>query len=298
MTLPDGGDLVPAAGYAAVLVPVDGSPLAETALGPAEDLARRFGAELHLVTAGVHHDERWWHEGYLARLAGRAGPVVGHVAAGGDVAAGIVGTARALAPALVCMATRGHARGAALYGSTFARVAATIGVPLVAVGPGTARAPGTGLGAGRLVVCLDGQTLSERSLPVAAGWARRLAVPVTLVTAADPLLARSRLGRRRAADTHHYPPLGDPEAYLDALASAPVLAGLDVGTRVLWGVAGPVALVGDELDREGGMVAIATSHARTGVARAALGSTTAGIVRRSPLPVLVVPRPRLPREPA
>ena len=48
--------------YGAVLVPLDGSELAEHALNPAQRLADRFGAELHIVAADVQRDEAWWYE--------------------------------------------------------------------------------------------------------------------------------------------------------------------------------------------------------------------------------------------
>jgi nucleotide-binding universal stress UspA family protein len=278
--------------YASVLVPLDGTDTAERALAPAAALATSFGADLHVVAAGIRHDERWWYEGYLERLRDRVSEVVGHVSSDRDIAAGILSTAREIAPCLVCMSTHGRSRTAAVVGSTFAGVAALIGAPLVAVGPRVVSPPPGPMAIDHLLVCLDGCVIAERALPVATGWARRFGPDISLVTTADPLLVRGALGRQRAVGTRHYPPDGDPQAYLDALRPLPLFDGLNVRTQVLWGMAEPSIIIGQHLDTRLTTIAVATTHARTGLARAALGSTVARIVHRSPVPVLVVPPDR------
>jgi nucleotide-binding universal stress UspA family protein len=128
------------------------------------------------------------------------------------------------------------------------------------------------------VVCLDGSPSAEQALPLAAAWARRLGWRVSVVTAADPVLF----------PREHGP---DPEAYLRDVAEREVLAGLPVDTHVLWGVAYPYILIGQHLDRHPADLLVATTRARTGFARAALGSEVARIIHRSPVPVLVQPLP-------
>jgi nucleotide-binding universal stress UspA family protein len=141
----------------------------------------------------------------------------------------------------------------------------------------------------RVVVCLDRSAHAERALPIATGRARHLGSAVSLVSVADPLLLRSRLARERAAGTEHCPPAGDPGAYLDALAATERLADLTVDTHVLWGPASPHMKLGEHLDRLPGAMAVTATHARTGLTRVALGSSTSHIVHRSLVPVLVVP---------
>lgn len=276
------------ASYASVLVPLDGSDRAASALAPGRALAAAFDAELHVVVAGIHRDERWWYESYVDRLREHGLDATAHLSDNPRVPAGIVATAGAVGPSLLCMATHGRSRRAALTGSTFAAVAATIGRPLVAVGEGATQA-GDGPPPDRIVACVDGRPQAERALPVVAAWARRLGLRVSVVTAADPLLVRSTLGRHRRGATGQYLPDGDPQAYLAALATSPAFAGVTVDTEVLWGLASPHVTIGEHLDRHPALVAAATTHARTGFARAALGSEAAQIVRRSPVPVLVVP---------
>jgi nucleotide-binding universal stress UspA family protein len=260
--------------YAAVIVPLDGSDDAERALGTAELLAAAFGVGLHAVIGGVRRDEAWWYQGYADRLRERPVAVDPHLSDDQDVVAAIIAAARTAGPSLVCMATHGRSRAAAIVGSTFAGVATRNPTPLVAVGPragthGTARLD-------RVVVCLDGSPVAEGAIDLAAAWAGRLQMGVTLLTAADPALVRR--GKP-----------GDPTAYLSETAERPALDGIAVETQVLWGPGYPHTTIGEHLDQHPTGIVVATSHARTGLARAALGSEVARIIHRSPWPVLVQP---------
>jgi nucleotide-binding universal stress UspA family protein len=266
-----------------VLVPVDGSDLAERALAPGAWLARRLGAELHHVTARVSRDERWWYERYRARLAARYPGSTAHLSDARDVAGAILATARGLDPCLVCLGTHGRSRRVALMGSTFADVAARGDAPLLAVGH-RAR-PRTDAEAARIVVCVGGRSTAEQALPLAAAWARHLGMSVSLVTASDPILVADEDLRGEV----RYGATGDPGAYLDELRSRPELAGLEVDAVVLWALGYPHVAIGEALDRHPAALVVTTSHARRGLARAALGSEAARIVRQSPAPVLVQP---------
>jgi nucleotide-binding universal stress UspA family protein len=277
------------ADYTSVLVPLDGSELAERALAPGRSLAARFGAEMHIVAAGVRRDESWWYQRYVDRVCERVPEVTSHLSDDPDVAAGIVSAARATDPCLVCMATHGRSRTAAIVGSTFAAVVARSGVPTVAVGPRVAPAGDDATPDNRIVVCLDGNPTAEQALPLAAAWARRLGLSVSLVTAADPVLLRSQLARQRSRSARRYGPDGDPQAYLGDIAGRPIFDRLAVDTQVLWGLAHPHISIGEHLDRHPATLVAATSHARAGLARAALGSEAARIIHRSPVPVLVQP---------
>lgn len=275
-----------AARYRAVLVPLDGSEEAERALAPAAWLAERYGADLHHIAARIAHDERWWYENYADQIRAKLPGSEVHLSAHREVAEAILEAAADLDPCVICMATHGRSRSAAILGSTFADVAAKGRAPLVAVGPrATAH---TDDAAARLLVCLDGGPLAEQSLPLAASWARALDLRVSLVTVTDPIL----VSRAEARAEDLYPPDGDPQGYLEAVAARDVLAGLEVDHEVMWGLAYPHIGIGEHLERHPAALVVATSHARTGVARAALGSEVAKIVHRSPAPVLVQPAAR------
>lgn len=258
-------------GYTSVLVPLDGSDLGERALGPARRLARAFGAPLRVISS-AHRDERWWYERYLGQLAGRAEDVAPMLWDDRDPVRAVLSVARQLDPCLVCMATHGRSRNASVVGSTFAGVAAQRAAPLVAVGPRTFLAGGRAAAPDHLVVCLDGNAAAERALPLAAAWSRRLGWRLTAVTAADPVLVDR-----------------DLEGYLREVVRRPELDGLDVDARVLWGPEYPHTLISRYVTSEPTGLLVATTHARTGLARAALGSEVARIVHHSPVPVLVQP---------
>ena len=81
----------------------------------------------------------------------------------------------------------------------------------------------------------------------------------------------------------------DLEGYLREVARRPDPEGLAGGTRVLWGMEYPHLLIGHYAEREPTGLLVATTHGRTGFARAALGSEVARIIHRSPVPVLVQP---------
>ena len=158
--------------------------------------------------------------------------------------------------------------------------------PLLAAGPRAV--PHTDEEAARIVVCLDGHSMAEQALPLAAAWARRLDMRLSLVTASDPVLVADE----DLAGEVRYGPTGDPGTYLDELKSRPVLAGLEVDAVVLWALSYPHVAIGEALDRHPAALVVTTSHARRGLARAALGSEAARIVHRSPAPVLVQPASR------
>jgi len=257
-----------------VLVPLDGSREAEAALGIGQWLARCFGAELHLVIADVRSIDRYWYVPYLKTVAGEALPAIPHWTDDRDVVGAIRATARDLDPCVVCIATHGRSRTAAVLGSTFAHLAITGDDPLVAIGPRPSLPVGPD--ARRTVVCLEpgpSTTLSERLVDRAAMWARAFGHSLTLVTAAH--------GDDKAV----------AEEEVERLARDPGLDDLAVDGLVLEGPGGPhVALPRHLADHPATFLATAP-HGRTGAGRALLGSETARIIRHSPIPVLVVPPP-------
>lgn len=276
--------------YPAVLVPLDGSDLAERALAPARWMAGSLGVDVHVVTAataGSPGPADAAAPAHLDALGARVPEATVHVVAAPTPGAAIVSTARDLGGALVCMSTRGRSRSAALAGSTFGDVAQGLGAPLVAIGSRVRWARARS--GARIVVSLDGYPPAEGLLAPSGAWARRLGLRVSLVTATDPLLiGHGESGRRSQYGADH-----DPVAYLDELAGRPELAGVDVDTRVLWGSVNPHVSLGEHLDDHPATLVLATTRSqRRRLARAALGSRVARIIHRSPAPVLAHPVPR------
>jgi nucleotide-binding universal stress UspA family protein len=274
------GPLLSPAGHDTVLVPVDGSELSERALGPALWLAGRLGAEVHAITV-THGDDGGWHSRYERELGDRWPDVLAHHLARPTVVAGIEAMVEKLPGSLVCMATDGRARAAALVPSMFTSVARTCARPLVAVGP-EATVPQDGVE--RLVACVDGTSASEQALRLAAGWARRLGAQLDLVAVATPPSPLHIPGDRR-----HPSWLTDPSAYLAELTGRDDLAGLHVGVHALFDPIGPAQALADHLYWDPATLVVVASHLRTHLDRALHGSTTARIVRACPVPVLVQP---------
>ena len=106
--------------YHTVLVPLDGSHLADGALPTARALAARFGATIHVITVAVSDFE-------LQRIRGEAAHALGtdpddpciHVEVDTDVAGAVHRCASQLDSCLVCLSTHGRGRVAGtVIGST------------------------------------------------------------------------------------------------------------------------------------------------------------------------------------
>lgn len=274
----------PQVDFRAVLVPLDGSRMAERALETARWLAERFDTELHVLSGGVHWEETGWYKRYLDTIAAGPHGASTHAVAGRHAASAICTVAGRLEPCLVCMTTHGRARGAALLGSTFTTVATARRAPLVAVGP-RALFPTTGQ-PGRILACVDGGPPSEQVLPVAAAWARRLDMRLSVAIVAEPsppvILPRSNQPPHR-----HRP--AEPEAYIESLLERPELDGVKTDGLVIWDPISPQDGLVDHLQEEPATLIAAASHLRTGAGRALHGSAAAKIIHRSPIPVLVQP---------
>lgn len=264
-----------------VLVPLDGSAGAERALPTATWLAERLGARLDVVAAEVGRDELWWYRRYVDDLRERCLSICdAHVEQAGSVADAVARLAVAGGPTIVCMATHGRGRTAALLGSTFADVAAG-DRPLVAVGPHVRQAPaGT---AGTIVACVDGTEESGRIVPEAAVWARRLGMAMAIVTVAEP---PAHLWLPPAGRVRAFGP-ADPTMYLASLAASPELAGLEVATNVVSDPVGPDVGLFRYLEAHPATLLALGTRGRRGLTRALHGSEAARIVHGSPVPALV-----------
>jgi nucleotide-binding universal stress UspA family protein len=137
-----------------------------------------------------------------------------------------------------------------------------------------------------ILVPLDGSALAERALPVAEGMARAMH--------AHLILARST----HASTFPGVDPtdgevgaISKAQAYLEVRASLVLRAGLTVETAVLYGEA--ASTLTEEIHiRRADLVVMAT-HGRSGPDRWVHGSVAETVLRRSPVPVVVIP-PRAP----
>ncbi|MDR7480945.1 MAG: universal stress protein [Armatimonadota bacterium] len=304
--------------FAHLLVPLDGSRLAESALPAALALARWLGARVTLLhvlepaaPASVHGDLHLRaREEALAYLATHARwlaaqgvsaqvhvDVAGAHAAppGADVAASIAAEAAVQAADLIVLCTHGSGglRGL-LFGRVAQQVLARGRVPVLLVRPHPAGREHP-FPCRRVLVALDGSDVAEGALPPAATLARAAGaslllvwvVPTATTVPGDRGVAARLMPSAAAA-------LLDDEAdqasaYLARLVARLRIEGLDAHARVERG--DPVPSLVAAATREGADLIVMTTHGRSGLAAVWAGSVASRLVTQSPLPVLLLRTP-------
>lgn len=268
--------------YSRVVVPVDASELAWTAVGPAHLLAEKWDAELELISV-VHYG---WEiepttadiERYLAAFGWQEGTIVTvletrvrHVA---DVLADHVGHHEG---SFVVMSSAGRGRSAALVGSVAERLLQDLPSPVLVLGPA---AVGDQLAfEGRMLVCVDGTYASERALEAAAPWAQNLDMKPWVISVAEE--SPVAVGGETLVDT------GYPHRLADQLART---VNRSVEYETLHRKDPARAIVEHAKDYGAGLI-VAATHGRTGLERFSEGSVAMNIVHRAPCPVLLVCSP-------
>ncbi len=295
-----------------LLVPLDGSMLAEAALPLAEGLARAFAAPLlllHIVERDARptvHGEphlvdaaaaREYLGGIAMDLAARGVSVVheAHERPEGDVARSIAAHAQEQGCDLIVLC--GHGRGGlrdTLWGHIAEQVLAFGPVPVVVVRAGDRRtsvAP-AGFAPGTILVPLDGTVEGEAALVPAAAIARRTEARLHLALVVPTVETMPR--ERRAAAmllpgaTRALLEIEGERAaaYLDGLAARWSGEGVAVETEVRRGDA-VTELLEETGEHAIGLIALAT-HGTTGLPALWRGSTGARLLRRAGVPLLLV----------
>jgi nucleotide-binding universal stress UspA family protein len=290
-----------------LLVPLDGSGLAEAAVGLAAFLARRLGAELVLLHIVERRPPERVHgephlrggaeaEAYLEQVAARLRSpglrVRSHVHAGPevDVAAAIAAHLPEQAGDLIVMSThgRGGMRGWVL--GSIAHQVVRRGCPVLLVNPETPGGPPEAVS--WVVVALDGTPTGEAALPLAAAIAAGCGLPVRLATVVPSVGA---LGPEKRPVATFLPGATAAMLDLEARAAADYLRdtaerlkagfGVDVSYEIRRGdpVAELVRVTGRDV-----LLAMAT-RGRYGLAGLWEGSVSARVLAASRGPVLLVP---------
>ena len=260
--------------FTTLVVPLDGSALAATALAPAASLARRAAASIELVTVTSPGLNTLDDELVLKDAATALGdvPYTIQVIESNDVPTAVV-LAATRADSLLCMATHGRTGLArAVLGSVAEATIRAAVRPMLLVGP-KAVAPASW---DVVQVCVDTSSEeSRRAVPVALAMARALGARLWLV---------------EVQPARFVPSTGDviEAGGLEALATVLERDGIDVEWEVFHGddIAGELLRAADAVQAS---LLVTTTHARAGVARVALGSVTAQLAHRAPCPLLVVP---------
>jgi nucleotide-binding universal stress UspA family protein len=269
-----------------ILVPLDGSPLAESALPIASAFARRCGASLALVraayydsqlsdVAGDHYRSVAEAEAYLDQLLERLraqGLAVEAEVPYGDArpADWILSESESRDAQLVIMAT--HDREGVdrlLHRGVGLAVVEESKAPVMLVhSSDPALAQRFEAEHAVLAVPLDGSDLSESVLPVATSLAQAIQGELLLVT-----VAASAGGDQDAA-------------YLDGVCKRIEPAVTRVTTVVRTG--DPAEEISATAEEYGVAAVIMATHGRTGLARLALGSVAEAVVHRSTVPAVLL----------
>jgi nucleotide-binding universal stress UspA family protein len=289
-----------------ILVPLDGSPLAEAALPFAEVLATRCGARLTLIRAARSRSTRLTElgpaeqmrsiddaEGYLRTVAERLGAegysVETGVPFGGDPAEWIVEESSYRKADLVVMAT--HDRVGLdhwLHGSVAEAVvhASTIPVMLVrAVGP-RALAERFGSQEPVVLVALDGSDRAAAAVPFARDLAETTAAHVVLVGVLP------RPGQMVAAEGTVVAYAGDDFDRIDSEArtylhaSAAQFGSVPVELVVRYGE--PAREIAAAADEYAAATVVMGTHGRAGLVRSVLGSVAGGVLHHCTTPVILL----------
>lgn len=294
-----------------LLVPLDGSRLAESVLPLAAGLALRWHARLtllHVLEADapttIHGEPHLADaESAAAYLAGVASglavsgvEVATHVHPNleRDVAASIVGHAVELSNDLVVLATHGSGGLRDVIAGSIAQQVLRRGQTPVLLtrptSPAPAGAPAPSIG--RVLVPLDGTHDSERALAIAEkialAWQAALSllrvVPTRGSLAGDKAAVATMLPAATAATLNL-----EQEAaveYLEDVATGPASRGLRVTISVLRG--DPATIVPEEVRRQGADFVVLATHGRAGLGAFWQGSIGSRLAERVDVPLLIL----------
>jgi nucleotide-binding universal stress UspA family protein len=267
-----------------ILVPLDGSNLAEQALPYADKLAAP-GCQLILLEVGDVGDDD------VSTLERHAGSDVRLESAVGDPAEQILQVTRDLGVGMIVMTTRGRgAVGRWAFGSVADAVTRTSPVPVFVVRPRDGETEIVPI-IQRLVVPLDGSPLAGEALSTATSLARRLHVPVHLITAIDVTkILPVEIMPTAAFDASLYE---ETVAQLEADAAARLTQTAEQlqheGVTTTWAIlhGSPFLAISDAV--KPGDVIVMTSRGLGGAKRWLLGSVAETLIREGPVPVVLVP---------
>lgn len=282
-----------------LLVPLDGSPLAESILPVAGEWAKEDKAEVFLLRAVlVRHlpgcddpeaqaravgEGETYLKGIADRLERRGVKRVRWAVWYEEAAAAISGAAARDRVEMIAMASHGRSGfSRLLLGSVAEVVVRSARVPVLLIRSQSAWKP---WGTRKIVVPLDGSEAAERVLPVVERLVRPRGLLVVLMKVIDPLSPTALSETSIRADELMALRREDAERYLAKVAESLRARGLRVERAVAVGRAAETiaAVAGRE---RADLIAMAT-HSRSGLSRLLLGSVAAKVLQRSPVPVLL-----------
>ena len=276
-----------------ILVPLDGSELAEGALSIATEVARAQRTHLVLMSSweepgsgtpaavSMEMDERAqdYFQTYLHGIRNRLKqPEIRIIVRCGDPCDSIIEAAEEVGARMIVAASHGRSGLSRwLYGSTTSRLLHESRIPVLVAGPKALRASSPRLMVRHIMVPLDGSALSEVALDTGVVFAVAFGARLSLVRAV-----------KWAFETYPY---AGAATYIQALDNdleeaardyirkreSSVTPNVKVNGFVVRGFAVEALLTFEE-QREVDLV-VMTTHARNGLARATLGSTAERILQ-------------------
>lgn len=293
-----------------ILVPLDGSRLAEAALPVADALSTKLRARVTLLHVIERHAPDEVHgqphlktveeaTTYLGRVAREAlpgkTPVDFHVhtAEVDNVAESIIGHAHELACDLIVMCA--HGRGRTLHmilGSIAEKIISGGGLPVCVV-PAAGKATPPPYTCTALLAPLDGDPEHARALESAREISRACGAVLHLAMVVPGL---SDLSGERAAASRFLPgatskmlemSVQDGGRYLEALAEASRKEGIEVETHVLRGE--PASTIAGAARGLGAGLIILGTHGRSGMEAFWEGSVAHRVSGESTVPLLLIP---------
>ena len=295
--------------FAHMLVPLDGSPLAESVLPTTAVLADKLRSEvtlLHVVERGApaaihgarHLTASADADAYLidaARQMPQEVRVSRHVHTVGesDVAESIVRHVSELGIDLVVLCThgRGHLRHK-LFGGIAQRVAGRGGVPILLVPPGDS-APGRAFACRTMLVPLDGEPAHEQGLEPAARLAGACRAAVHLLAVVPTLGTikgeQAATGQMLPGTTTALLQMDEDRAlgYVTDQVTGLAARGLSVTAEVRRG--DPAGTILDTADRIAADVIVLGTHGRSGLDAFWSASVAPRIAQKAHVPLLLVP---------
>lgn len=284
-----------------VIVPLDGSELAEEALPYGQAIAERTKATLLLLEVvdlnapAAAQDEA---RNYLSGLAGRFGGDAQVSVRLGSPADEIIDRADETPEAIVVMTTRGRSGiGRWLYGSVADRVVRGAVAPVLLVRSGMERAE---IGAIRSIVApLDGSAYAEAALGYAEELARAFGTELNLVQVIETARIYAALTPTTATGGAEFSATyietiqeiiaqraSEADTYLSGVAERLGQAGVQVRTHTLEGTAAEQVLAFAR-ETKTDLIVMAT-HGRSGLNRLVFGSVAERVLRTGETPVLMV----------
>ena len=299
--------------YTSILVPLDGSKLAERVLPYVRFLAGRFKIPVELL-AGVDIAELGTHisvgqsrflstlvedrlqssETYLKRIAGTFhGADVKCTVDKGRAAEAIVDKGALDTSMLIAMGTHGHSGVTRwLLGSVAEKVLRATANPLLLIRAADGARSESETPLKSILVPLDGSELAESVLPVVAELAKKLDLAVTLLRVYHVPYSVYGYGYGYyAIDTEKFVAEARDEAhqYLEKKAAEITELGAEKSVCVIREGHSADEIIKSARETPDTLISMC-SHGRSGMTRWVLGSVTETVVRHSDSPVLILRR--------